>query len=244
MMNLLIDIGNTRLKWALCQDRHIVLSQTFEHDNQSITPALLLAWKKICAPHRIVLACVGLETLAAEVVSVSGQLWPSAVLTRVRAQAFGHGVENAYPKPEKLGVDRWLCLIAARKHFTLPVCIVDCGTAITIDVLNAGGGHRGGLIAPGLRLMGSALLQGTYNLQHFEQSCTGSLTDNTEAAIANGALLAAAGLIERVLSDQDKSIKLVLTGGDASLIARHLNRPLTIEPELLFQGLMVFLDNS
>lgn len=242
-MNLLIDMGNTRLKWAVSKNYHIIAGQTLvnEHLEQRRLTAL---WQNLVRPKRVAIACVSAGALLGLVRAVVDELWPDMEIVLVHAQARAFGVTNAYPQPEKLGVDRWLALVAARKYYHHPVCIVDCGTAITVDLLDIQGGHQGGLISPGLMLMKQALSQGTDALP-FSDACHDLKPANfTEAAIYSGTLSAAIGLIEHVLKQQSESTMLILTGGDAMLIAEHLKMPFIIDAELVLRGLAIVLEGT
>jgi len=157
----------------------------------------------------------------------------------------GHGVRIAYPEPSKLGVDRWVCLVALCHFYLLPACVVDCGTAITLDVLEKTGNHRGGVIMPGLELMKASLLQGTSEIA---DSCGAGgvrLADNTGEAIESGSILAAAGMVEMVLQDVEReaqaSFSLIVTGGDAGRVAAQLARRAILAPDLVLQGLAVMI---
>jgi type III pantothenate kinase len=162
------------------------------------------------------------------------------ILVKPQAQAFG--VVNAYQQPERLGVDRWLSLVAVWQQYQVSACIVDCGTAITVDLLDAHGRHQGGLISPGLMLMKESLGQGTAALSVSDASHVFGLADSTEAAIYSGTLMAAIGLIEHVLAKHPSGIRLILTGGDAELIAGQLDAVSTVDPDLVLRGLLCVLE--
>ena len=87
------------------------------------------------------------------VLSVIRKLWPSAQVLLAKPEAFAYGVTNAYAQPEKLGIDRWLGMIACYNLYSSGFCLAGCGTAITVDVVDSTGQHQGGLISPGLLLM-------------------------------------------------------------------------------------------
>jgi len=243
MMNLLVDIGNTRLKWAVMQDGEIVKGHALV--NQQITRYELVGtWKMLTLPERLAIASVGSSPLLELVLSVAVELWPTIEVIPVKAQARAFGVYNAYQQPEKLGVDRWLALVAIRNHYQLPACIVDCGTAITVDLIDADGKHQGGLICPGLTLMKKSLAEGTEALQFHESYYDFGPANFTEAAIYSGTLSAAVGLIEHVLKKQSNAMQLILTGGDAEIIAAQLETKLIIDTVLVLRGLAVVLESQ
>ncbi len=238
-MNLLIDIGNTRLKWGIADDSHIRNSQALLNE-QLTQQNLIKIWQNLPMPEKLAMACVSANWLQDLVQIVAEQLWPHLQITIAKAQAHAFGVVNAYEQPEALGVDRWLALIAARHHYATPACIVDCGTAITLDVIDALGYHRGGLISPGLTLMKQALARGTEQLSLSDTQFTFGLAKKTDAAIYNGTLASAVGLIEHLWT-QHQGSQLILTGGDANLIAKHLLTQPVIDTDLVLRGLAIIL---
>ena len=251
-MNLLIDMGNSRLKWAVTTGGQLMAGQ-FLVNNRLNRDELVRLWKGLYHPRRIAISCVGANQLLELVQSVVNELWLDVEIILVKPQAQAFGVINAYPQPQKLGVDRWLALIAAWQKYHGPVCIVDCGTAITVDFIDAGGHHQGGLISPGLALMKKSLDRGTEALLYNETDeiagyCASEplamLANVTEAAIYNGTLIAAVGFIEHVLAKQPLPRQLILTGGDAALIASHLNVTSIIDPDLVLRGLLCVLEGQ
>jgi type III pantothenate kinase len=239
-MNLLVDMGNTRLKWAMLENGGLIAGTPLP--NQQLTQQQLRAsWHQLPPPEHLLIACVSQVSLLALVKTVAIGLWPTTDIIIVRAKGHAYGVQNAYLQPEKLGVDRWLALVAVHNRYHTAACIVDCGTAITLDVLNDHGKHLGGLICPGLTLMKQALATGTQALEIADGKSAPGLADHTEAAIYNGTLNAAVGLIERVLSQQNGTIPLILTGGDARLIADQLSIKPIVDVDLVLHGLAVVL---
>jgi type III pantothenate kinase len=240
-MNLLIDMGNTRLKWAVATAGQIITGQPIVNGRIN-RDELVGLWKGIYRPRRILVSCVTANQLFELVQSVAYALWFDVDIILVKSQAQAFGVISAYQQPEKLGVDRWLSLVAVWQKYQCSACIVDCGTAITVDLINANGRHQGGLISPGLALMKKSLGQGTEALPFSELSHVLGLADNTEAAIYSGTLMAAIGLFEHVLAKQSQNMRLILTGGDAELIAGHLDIPSIVEPDLVLRGLLCVLE--
>lgn len=238
-MNLLVDMGNTRLKWAIQQDGQVIPGPALLNaglDQQQ----LLNLWQELPTPERLAIACVSTHHLAELVHGVAKQLWPGVEILDVKAQAQACGVVNAYAHPETLGIDRWLALIATHHNHPTPACIVDCGTAITIDFIDDTGFHLGGLISPGLQLMKNALAKGTGKLTLSQNHYSFGIANQTDAAIYSGTLASAAGLIEYVLQ-QHPHYHLVLTGGDAELIANHLTTTAHIDADLVLHGLALIL---
>ncbi len=244
-MNLLIDIGNTRIKWLLSQSADDVANAEI---HTSETPALILpAWENIEKPKCIAIANVSQAEQSDQIVRSAQKLWPGVDVIIARTSAQTCGVTNAYDNHEHLGVDRWLALLAVNRFHSLPAIIVDCGTAITIDVLAHGGLHQGGLIVPGLVMMQQSLQQGTHQLEHVDTVAQTALGLSTPSCIANGALTTAVGLLEKVykqlINDGESDYTLILTGGDAQMIAQHLTINAQVEVNTVLQGLAIFIDD-
>lgn len=156
----------------------------------------------------------------------------------VTAQARAYGVSNAYAVPAQLGSDRWACLVAAHRLRPGRSVVTSVGTAATVDALDATGEFRGGLILPGVALMQQSLWQRTAGIPpsagQFERFPT-----STADAVHTGALLAIAGAVERMAEALGGGAQIVLTGGDAGLIAPLLRpAPLVIE-NLVLEGLLL-----
>jgi type III pantothenate kinase len=152
---------------------------------------------------------------------------------------------NCYEYPERLGVDRWMVMIGARQITEGPCCVIDAGTALTIDMIHGNGKHLGGLIVPGLSLMFGCLESGTAIPGYAEQLSDNNLGCSTNTAIQLGCLRALAGVVEKTLHDTGLvDPKVLLTGGDATLLASVVNYPLTIVPDLVLQGLLQFTDTD
>jgi len=157
-------------------------------------------------------------------------------------------VECGYEDYSRLGVDRWLALVAAFQHYQGAVCVVDCGSALTIDMVNSAGKHLGGFISPGLSMSIKALLGQTQAVRFESDSFSPNLEwgVNTAKAVQNGALLGNIGAIkeawDRFVKFEDelepnKKARLILTGGDATLLARFLDVSFEQVDDLVLQGL-------
>jgi type III pantothenate kinase len=236
-------MGNTRLKWATAYDKRLITGEAVL--NEELTQQTLIKlWQAITPPKQLLIACVTDNQSLDLVTAVAINLWSDINIVRVSSQKQGFGVINAYSQPEKLGVDRWLALIAARNFYAIPACVVDCGTAITIDLIDAHGHHLGGFISAGLALMKKSLAAGTVALPFSNTQHPLEPANCTEAAIYSGTLLAAVGLIEQVLIKQSPPLTLILTGGDAALIAQHLTIEAIVDFDLVLRGLATTTNNA
>ncbi len=242
-MKLLIDIGNTRVKWCELQDPQLLSVPTFVHNKSNIKEELFAAWQSLHTPDTLVLACVSSMNIKQQLIEVAKRLWTDIHIVEAKTQQYAYGVSNSYIHPEKLGVDRWLVLLAAFKEYKKPLnslCVIDCGTAITFDALDKKGVHLGGMIMPGLSLMKNALYKGTANLAIGSEFHTLGLANNTEGAIYSGHLSAVKGFIEFGLGCiSNVPDVVILTGGDACFIAESLNFQTIVDASLIFKGLAI-----
>lgn len=230
-MILLLDIGNTRVKWAWLEELNLVDASAAAHDTTHRN------WQSEIEgdgrrPHRIVVSNVAGPAVREAVVewAVGHFALEPEMLS---AQAEACGVRNAYLKPDLLGVDRWLGLIAARRASPRATCILNAGTAFTVDALAADGRHLGGFILPGLQLMNDALV--AYGAE------TGQPTGGAAGHPAAGPLALVAATADRsvrLLAEQSgDEPRIVLTGGDARSIAPLMARPPDLVPDLVMTGL-------
>lgn len=246
-MIILVDIGNSRMKWAALVDGVVEDSQAVDCDD--LTPAKLAkkAWEKLEGiPERVVIASVAPAKLIKGIVAWISRHWKIKADV-IKSQAEFAGVQNAYIEPALLGVDRWSTLLAVRSITGGAACIIDCGTAITIDVLSARGEHLGGLIAPGLTAMTGCLVDKTEAIAGMKESSgeVSLLARDTYAAVHAGSLYAVIALIDRVISDLRMELKggfrIFLTGGDAKKLMPLLDDRSTFEPDLVLKGLACIL---
>ncbi|AKH21400.1 type III pantothenate kinase [Sedimenticola thiotaurini] len=239
---LLIDIGNTNLKWSLLQAGELSPVGTKSHRAVGDDLNLLAnqCWSDIPPPDAIYLANVAGAGLASGLSDWMQTRW-GKLPSLVQPVAEACGVTNGYRDPAQLGVDRWLTLLAVRRQEPGPVCIVDCGTAITVDLMDGNGLHQGGMILPGLSLMRESLLQQT-RIPRVSHIAPDSLFGrDTASGVASAAINSAAALIERAVaqaeSDGHGIPKLILTGSDAVQVAERLTVTYQLDRELVMKGL-------
>ena len=236
MRTLLIDVGNTNLKWAWLEGDEISPLERISYQTDGVTAAAYRCWSHVERPEKVVAANVAGQQVEDELQQWITNEW-NIEMEVVVAAAQQLGVRNAYACPEQLGVDRWLALIAAYKNNSCSVCVVDCGTAITIDVLKADGQHQGGLILPGLAMMRQVMLDCTQIPRIGVSENTDLLAGDTAGAIAAGSLHAAAALVERVAQQMHLPTKIILTGSDAPRLKAVMKLEVEIDPELVMCGL-------
>jgi len=258
-MNLLIDIGNTNLHWA-CRDIAGLGPMAAVRHGQGVPLDLLAAWEALPAPRRVLIGNVGGALVGQAVERVVRAYWGCAAeFVATRRDCLGLRV--AYAEPARLGVDRWLALLAAHRadadagadagagSDAAGALILDIGTAATFDVLAPAGRHLGGLILPGLTMMRDSLLAGTHIPTGEPEPTALPWATDTGAAVASGSRHALAALAERLHQQLWDLVSaapgahpaappaLLLTGGDAPLIAPLIGRPLALIPDLVLRGL-------
>ncbi|MCK5122197.1 MAG: type III pantothenate kinase [Methylococcales bacterium] len=236
-MKLLLDIGNTRIKWCVEKNGEIGARGNVSYKLMDFSQEIQQYWSKLDAPQLLAISSVSAKEIRQQLVTIAKQNWPDINVFIAKSSVQACSVTSAYQDAEKLGVDRWLGLIALRHYYPEINCIVDCGTAITLDCLDETGQHLGGLISPGVQLMKKSLYQGTEDLGFINKPYSLGLADSTDSAVYTGTIYAAAGLIEKAVRDLCQSKTLVLTGGDAELIANTLKLEVIVEPDFVFKGL-------
>jgi type III pantothenate kinase len=238
-MDLLVDIGNTNLKWATRQSATLSELQTVQHFG-GLPIDLHATWDQLAVPDRVLVSNVGGEAVASIFERACRSYWDRSPAF-AQTERSAHGVTIAYECPERLGVDRWLALVAAHQACKGPVLIVDAGTATTYDLLLGDGRHLGGLILPGIEMMRDSLLAGTHIPRVEPEEPDEPWAADTGAAVAAGSIQAPAALAERLCDLLAKQAgahpELAVTGGDAERLLPALHRRARHQPDLVLQGL-------
>ena len=242
-MMLLLDLGNTRLKWALADPGAPTWAARGAFGWTEPDSNLVAAWAELPRPSEIIGASVAgapRETRVGELVERIFSQPPAWV----RTPAAACGVRNVYAEPANLGIDRFLAMVAAHASGQAPCILVGVGTAVTLDALDRDGGHLGGLIAPGPHLMQQTLLQATAQIRVERPGQILELADNTADAVVSGCWQAVAGLIERlydrVAPRWNGDALLLLDGGDASPLLPLLRHPARLSSDGVLRGLAVW----
>lgn len=240
-----IDIGNSRIKLWLCEGVNVVASHAVWH-RQSLD--LLNAELPVAFYQPI--DFIGVSSVLDE--STNQQLTILCLSIWRIKPSFAHtdvsslGVKCAYAEPKLLGIDRWLNVLAVAGQ--QPACIVSCGTALTIDIVN-NNDHLGGYILPGMKLQLSSLIQGTQRVRpHDIKQTSLALGKSTSEAVHHGILFMSIAVIEKAYATarqmSDQHVSLILTGGDAEHLSPHLQIDHDIMPELLLLGLQRYFGHS
>ncbi len=238
-----LDVGNTRTKWRLSRAGSELSRGAFDRSRESdLEPFTTLRPR----PSRIRISSVA---------SASRNESLSRVLERefsippqfAKPTMSAGGVTCAYDDASRLGVDRWLAMLAARQKTDASYSVADLGTAATLDFVRAGGKHEGGFIVPGLRSMTNALLTNTAEVRVSFDGSQGRLAPgvDTTAAVQNGVL---SMLVDFLATEHKRfedrigaSAVLMCCGGDADLVSRHISVPHRVVADLVLEGLAIAL---
>ncbi len=245
-MRLLLDIGNTRIKWALQSASGLSEQQALPHadmDAMQLRAQLLSPDVPVTQVLVSNVAGAGMADIVRQVVRDCWQLEAQFMSSPASATIAGLQVRNAYGEPAKLGVDRWLAMLGALALQPANALVVSVGTAMTLDAITADGRHLGGMIVPGPDLMVQTLLHNTSDIA--ARAADGGITadffaDNTLGCVVQGARHSSTALIAaayaRLLREQGE-LRLLLTGGAAAAVQSLLSVPVQLVPDLVLRGL-------
>jgi type III pantothenate kinase len=244
---LAIDVGNTRLKWALYEAARpgaAVLAHGAEF-LENIDKLADGAWATLPAPARMLGCSVAADAIKRRVEEQMEELWdvPAHWVVSSAAEA---GLVNGYDHPTRLGADRWVAMIGARHRLpagqpTRPLVVVMVGTAVTVEAIDREGRFLGGLILPGHGIMLRALESGTAGL-HVPTGDVREFPTNTSDALTSGGTYAIAGAIERMVQHLQRHCGeapvCFMTGGAGWKMAPHLSVQFELVESLIFDGLL------
>lgn len=249
-MQLYIDAGNTRVKWAVpaagvAPDAMAGRwAQSGEVTHAGID-SLAAAWQGLAVARAVVSNVAG-PAMRERLAAVLAHAFGAAVEVEwFASQAARAGVRNGYKEPGKLGCDRFATLIGARALFGNQALVVaTCGTATTVDTLTADGTFIGGMILPGLGMMASSLAINTAQLPKVEaiHALVTPFADNTHDAIVSGCIAAQVGAIERVVSIHQATygpVQCIVAGGAGSILAPYFTHPVMLMENMVLTGLHV-----
>ncbi|WP_353234904.1 type III pantothenate kinase [Diaphorobacter ruginosibacter] len=246
MTFLAIDVGNTRLKWALF-DAPRPGANLLAHGAEFLDHIERLAegpWASLPAPDRM-LGCVVAGDAAKRRVAEQMELWdvtPQWVVPSLHEA----GLTNGYDHPSRLGADRWVAMIGARHRMLAqgparPLVLVMVGTAVTVEAIDTDGRFLGGLILPGHGIMLRALETGTAGL-HVPTGEVRPFPSNTSDALTSGGTYAIAGAVECMYQHLKKHCgtepACIMTGGAGWKMAPSMTRPFELVEQLIFEGLL------
>jgi type III pantothenate kinase len=251
---LLVDVGNSSVKWRLItvaatKKNPAMLQQQYPKD---ISKSFFIqCWQTLAKPDKVVVSCVANKHVWQVLEQACEELW-SIKAEKITSVKEGFGIINAYKQPSDLGSDRWCAMIGALHAIESDFIVVDCGSAITIDVVMSSGKHHagkhlGGYILPGFSMMKQSLGMHTAEVQVDIKLSSATLTpsNSTQGCVDSAIYLSVVKLIEAIFEQQekqDKKAQCVLTGGDAALVAKLLSIKYVMMPELVLHGLAIIAD--
>jgi type III pantothenate kinase len=245
MTVLIVDVGNTRIKWARLDGERLARGRAALHSHwRAADYARLFGGAR--TPERLVAASVAGPRVNRALVAAARRAGTAVSLLSTPRR--GGGVTVGYAEPWRLGVDRFAAAVGAHALFpSLPVCVVGVGTAMTIDLVGSEGRHRGGLIVPAPQLMVATLLERTHGIRRRARGGAlggrGAFARSTRDAIERGARYAAAALVDRAVEEASALVAreplVVLTGGGAPALRPLLRSSAVGVPDLVLRGLAV-----
>lgn len=239
-MNLLIDIGNTRSKYTyVCQGNNFDV-KTIANEQMNTD-----GFER----HFIGASKVIVASVAAEQMTDTLALWcenQGITYQRIVSEKQKLQLTSAYEKPEQLGVDRWLALLGSINLYPQEnILIIDAGTATTVDLLANNGVHQGGWILAGIDLLFHSIVNQTSKVEAQEVT-TPSLMfgQNTNENVNNACWAASVGLINMAITQAEKQLnyldRVIITGGNAKLLAKLLSTEVECITDLVFVGLQAY----
>lgn len=229
---LLLDAGNTRLKWAVVENgKWLAQGSAPYSDLSALTPVL--------ERHAVCYVASVVRTQHEEQITALLASYSISPLWLTTESTFSD-VKNAYLNPRQLGVDRWMGLLASRQRSQVATLVVSAGTAMTVDALSAEGEFLGGLIVPGMVLMQRALQQGIAQVAEVSGVCQ-AFPRTTADAVQSGIIAALCGAIhwqfEHLTEVAGKPPRVILTGGDAETLLPFLDLQVELAPLLVLEGM-------
>jgi type III pantothenate kinase len=242
---LALDIGNTRLKWALYESPRVgaELQDSGAEFLENIEKLAEGPWSCMQTPAQV-LGCAVASDIIRRRVEGQMEAWDVSPQWVVASEAEA-GLRNGYDHPARLGADRWVAMIGAYQHMlaqgpTRPMVVVMVGTAVTVEAVDASGKFLGGLILPGHGIMLRALESGTAGL-HVPTGEVTPFPTNTSDALTSGGTYAIAGAVECMVQHVRQHCgvepKCIMTGGAAWKMAPSMTRPFELVDNLIFDGL-------
>jgi len=239
---LLIDIGNSRIKWIWARGGELEPARAGQGDFAELERACRPAVAS--RPLEVLLASVAGADRARQVTELCTVRWDLAPRT-LRSLAEQGGVSNGYGEPEKLGVDRWLAIVGAVARHGKPVVVWDLGTATTLDAVDPSGRHLGGWILPGPATMLQSLVRGTKLTVPPDLEQSGGIEPglSTAECIRGGVLASQLGALKQFMKHVSVRLgaepKLVVAGGAAGAVVSGLDVECIHDPWLVFHGMLV-----
>jgi type III pantothenate kinase len=246
MTFLALDVGNTRLKWAVYESPQVG-ARLLAHGAQFLENIETLSegdWANLAEP-QWVLGCVVAGDAVKNRVVEQLELWDTQPRWVVSSSEEA-GLTNGYDHPARLGSDRWVAMVGARQHVLAsgpprPCVVVMVGTAVTVEAIDAEGRFLGGIILPGHGIMLRALESGTAGL-HVPTGDVCDFPTNTSDALTSGGTFAISGAVQRMVDNLQRHCGqapvVYMTGGAGWKMAPSMSTPCELVDSLIFDGLL------
>ena len=239
-MYLLIDIGNTRIKWQHRDDKNIIASNSI-----SVEEFMDLDFSSIEPIEKIIVSNVNHSVVLDKIREILAAFKCPIIEASTDSNEY---LVNDYEDTKTLGVDRWMAAMGAWKLYQRPLLIINAGTAITIDLIDLDqkdkAHFRGGMILPGIAIS-LGILNNNTNLIDTEIGKSKYPSLNTKDAVTTGIMTSIQGAVNLVCRNLPSSLPILLTGGDANLIFEQAEKDwksrIKLEDDLIFEGLMFYL---
>lgn len=242
MTALFIDLGNSSIKWAWAEGSVLSLMQSRLYRGLELKDVIQAEWAHLGKPGQVWMVSVAAAKAQAQLAEWIDQAWGLPV-QRMASTSRSAGVESGYSTPARLGVDRWAAIIAAHQRYPQGCCVLDCGTATTVDLILQGR-HLGGYIVPGFTMMTEALLAGTAISSQAIVPVQGRVGQTPEGGIWLGIHLPIAALAERAIEYLQSAgccdPGLILTGGACQEVAPLIEITHEIRTALVLEGLLAY----
>ena len=239
-MYLLIDIGNTRIKWQHRDDKNIIASNSI-----SVEEFMDLDFSSIESIEKIIVSNVNHSVVLDKIREILAAFKCPIIEALTDSNEY---LVNDYEDNKTLGVDRWMAAMGAWKLYQRPLLIINAGTAITIDLIDLDqkdkAHFRGGMILPGIAIS-LGILNNNTNLINTEIGKSKYPSLNTKDAVTTGIMTSIQGAVNLVCRKLPSSLPILLTGGDANLIYEQAEEDwksrIKLENDLIFEGLMFYI---
>ena len=239
-MYLLIDIGNTRIKWQHRDDKNIIASNSI-----LVEEFMDLDFSSIKSIEKIIVANVNHSVVLDKIKEILAAFKCPIIEASTGSNEY---LVNDYEDIKTLGVDRWMAAMGAWKLYQRPLLIINAGTAITIDLIDLDkkdkAHFKGGMILPGIAIS-LGILNNNTNLIDTEIGQSQYPSLNTKDAVTTGIMTSIQGAVNLVCRKLPSSLPILLTGGDANLIYEQAEEDwksrIKLENDLIFEGLMFYI---
>lgn len=247
-MKLLVDIGNSRVKTAVLEQDQLRPLESFAWHDVFLHEVLQQHWVSALngrKPQSLHVSNVAGDRLLPNLNAWCCKEWGLRPIPMHSIAQF-QGLVNGYLEPETLGVDRWAAMIGARQLHQGALCVVDSGTATTVDLITAEGQHLGGAILPGIYTMRRSL--GKYTAALFAADTEiSAFSAYTAGGIAGGTGYALVGAIDRLVAEAEArvgALTTIVTGGESGILESLMRKTVVRDPLLVLRGIKAVADTN